>query len=94
MGLETMKPGDLVRLRHLRHFTGDQTKFEADYRAPRGRVFVCLLVGDEAFDTTAPDYEMLDFRAVFNRLGWWSEDQIIKHAEKGEELVRKMMEAK
>lgn len=59
-----MRIGDVITTTNIRHeFTGGSLGF----RAPKGRRFVLVLLGDE---DKADEGEKLDCEAVFKSLGW------------------------
>lgn len=62
-----MKVGDVLRLRNVRHYFGDDKKQWVEYK-PIGKndVGLFLFLGHENIDGKAP----LDVMAVMDRLGW------------------------
>ena len=59
-----MKTGTLLRLRKFSYYTEGGTRF--DYTAPKGEVFIVVLLGTEKQDGT----ERLDHQEVFKELGY------------------------
>ena len=94
------KVGDVLRLRNLRHYGADpriQFDFVPDHEKKKElkKVFVCMLLGTEPLDMTTSEGESLDLYNVLNRLGWWSEEQILAAQPKaGKQLIQKMAKEK
>ena len=62
--------GDVLRLTSLNNqFVPGKKEglVSVSYKAPKGRVFVAVLLGEEAKDGSAP----LDLDAAMERLGWY-----------------------
>lgn len=59
-----MKPGDVIRLTYFRHYDSPAAQF--DYRAPKDKVFLAVLIGVENKDGSDP----ADPLELLKLLGW------------------------
>lgn len=74
-----LENGDVIRLTSLRNnFAGPMNEkgkqvglLSVSYSAPKGKVFVAVLLGIENKDGTSP----LDLEAAMGRLGWVRADE-------------------
>ena len=64
-----MKTGDLLRLRNFSYYTESGSRL--DYTAPKGEVFIAVLLGTENKDGT----NRLDHLEVFKQLGYVPETE-------------------
>ena len=70
-------PGDVLRLRSIQqqYVTPKDEKgksiglISSGHTAPKGRVFVAILIGDEPKDPNSIE-QMLDVEAILNQMGW------------------------
>lgn len=96
-----MKDGDLVRVRNIRTYGADPRNYfewRPDNEKARDlkRVFVCLVLGTEGYELVNRKGEQvmapLDVHRALNRLGWWSEAQILESSgpKAGPKLIDKM----
>jgi hypothetical protein len=63
-----MKVGDVIRAKKLSHVDalGNKAYMTTDFKPPRGKVFVVLLLGVEDIDGKVP----VDPKEVLGRMGW------------------------
>ena len=58
-----MKPGDVVRLTHFMHY---EPSLQTHWKAPKGKVFLAVLIGVENKDGSDP----VDPLDLMEQLGW------------------------
>lgn len=66
-----MKTGDMIRMRNFSYYEEDGSRF--DYTAPKGEVFIAVLLGTEKKDGTNP----LDHKEIFEHLSYIPDPELV-----------------
>jgi hypothetical protein len=64
-------PGDVVRLRNLRHY-GEGRSWVEFKHYDKKKIFLALLLGEENFD--GPPSSPEDLEKMMNRIGWFKKE--------------------